>query len=112
MGYYTDYEISAQGEHADEAVTFLTEVCAGYDNWDDGCLQDAKWYDWNLDLKKASLEYPEVLFILDGIGEESPDIWRAWALDGRVEKVVATMIAQAPEWVPVSWSLNRKADRS
>jgi hypothetical protein len=112
MGYYTDYEISAQGEHADEAVRFLTEVCSGYLGWEDCSIQEVKWYSWESDLKKASLEYPKVLFILDGIGEESPDIWRAWALDGRVERVVASIVAQAPEWVPVSWSLDRKADRS
>jgi hypothetical protein len=112
MGYYTDYEISAQGEHADKAVTFLTEVCSGYLGWEDCSIQAVKWYSWKRDLERASLEYPKVLFILDGIGEESIDIWRAWALAGKVEIGVATIVIKAPEWVPASWSLNRKADRS
>ena len=110
MGYYTEFLISAHGPSADEAIDAL-QTTSGY-SWDGELLQDAKWYDWDKNLASVSAAFPDVLFILDGMGEENPDIWRAWAMAGRVEQVTATILAPQPDWVSGKHSLSRKADRS
>lgn len=46
----------------------------------------AKWYDCNKDVAAMSLEFPGVVFTLSGEGEESPDMWRAYFLEGGVQE--------------------------
>lgn len=33
--------------------------------------------------------YPDVIFIVEGIGEEFPDIWKAWTKNGKMYKAYA-----------------------
>jgi len=113
VAYYTDYSLEAFGPNGEEAIQFLKNKT--YYNWttDEGehTLCDVKWYNWRGDVTAASLAYPDVTFIIDGIGEEYPDIWRAYAKNGRVEKVVATIIISAPEWVHVNLGVLMLASR-
>jgi hypothetical protein len=41
------------------------------------------WYDHDKDMLKLSKEFPDILFTLDGNGEEWDDIWRAYYKNGR-----------------------------
>lgn len=91
MGYYTDYEITKASEEAEECLKELSVY-----GWDSDCLWDAKWYDWKEHLKEASTKYPDELIILDGVGEEYPDIWRAYAKGGKVEVVKAEITFKEP----------------
>ena len=110
MGYYTDFSLSVYGSASDEAMKAL-KAASGY-SWDDHQLYNSTWYDWDDHLSNVSASFPDVLFILDGAGEENPDLWRAWAMGGEVEQVIATITANQPDWVTGEHSLNRKADRS
>lgn len=51
-----------------------------------------KWYRHDGDMLSLSREFPEVLFILHGEGEEGGDLWRTYYLDGgsQREKAVIT----------------------
>lgn len=96
MGYYTDYTLETRGETATEAFDCIQEI-SGY-GWAGDELHQVKWYDWRDDLKNASNNYPEVLFILEGVGEEYPDIWTAYAKGGEIDVVPATISFDVPEW--------------
>lgn len=77
MGYYTRYDISNNSEDVREALV----IQSGY-----GCLESdsIKWYDWANDIKAVSLRYPGTEVHVSGEGEESGDIWKAFAKDGLV----------------------------
>jgi len=82
MGYYINYTIEQASQ---EEIWYLQEL-SGY-TWDGEELHDAKWYSWFEDLKNTSKEYPEAVIILSGVGEDSPDYWKAYAKGGEVEVV-------------------------
>ena len=109
MAYYTDFEAEAHGPDADSALYALKVSAYDFDDWEeDNRLMDAKWYSWESDLTRTSIEFPEVLFTLDGFGEDRGDIWRAWAKNGKVETTIATIVIPAPEWVPIQYGLKRE----
>ena len=49
--------------------------------FEDGC----KWYECNEDMITISKKFPNVLFQLDGNGEEDGDLWRNFFLNGNVQ---------------------------
>lgn len=51
----------------------------------------AKWYRHEDDMERLSLQFPSVIFQLDGCGEEGFDIWRMWFLNGESREVQATI---------------------
>ena len=53
------------------------------------CRQEGNWFDWENDLKEFSKQYPKVLFILYGEGEDNIDIWKAHIQNGKCKKVSA-----------------------
>ncbi len=54
----------------------------------------AKWYDWEDDMKFLSKALPDIVLHLKGIGEDHNDIWRAHFLNGKVQ------ICVIPEFDP------------
>jgi hypothetical protein len=44
-----------------------------------------KWYDHTEDMCRLSKEYPNVLFILTGKGEEPEDMWVKYFMNGKVQ---------------------------
>lgn len=83
MGYYTDFELTFEGNEVDEDVIAqdLTEIST-YD-WEDALILQAKWYDYHGDMIKLSQMYPNTLFRLQGDGEESGDQWVCYYQDGK-----------------------------
>ena len=57
-----------------------------------------KWYEHNDDMKKVSKKHPDVVFILDGEGEESGDVWRKFYKNGKV--AVWRPHIEPPEYTP------------
>lgn len=43
---------------------------------------NAKWYDWEEDMRILSSRFPEVTFTLHGSGEDSNDIWTCYFRNG------------------------------
>lgn len=91
MGYYTSFEISIEKHKSDidvEDTNFIKTVVKRLneisDYWfDEDLSQCIKWYDWETHMRQLSSEYPSVLFIVNGVGEEEGDIWRAYMTDGK-----------------------------
>jgi len=51
-----------------------------------------KWYDYNKHMLQLSLEFPNVTFVVEGIGEDQGDIWRATYKAGTVENKKAKIV--------------------
>ena len=85
MGYYTYFSLSYHGSPEDEKsiqefrvedddkefsnpwyINGILDECADH---------DYKWYDWEKDMRILASKFPNVLFILNGNGEELDDIW-------------------------------------
>lgn len=79
MGYYAFHKLTCDSEIYDQVEEAINEVV--------GCGQilenHVKWYCCRIDMKKVSKRFPGKLLQIDGEGEESGDIWRAYYLDGK-----------------------------
>lgn len=93
MGYYTDYslkiEIPGKKNKHDIIINDLDTITeysweeVGDKTYSPG--DSIKWYDHDSDLKTMSKmpRYKDAIFTLDGDGEESGDIWRAFYKNGK-----------------------------
>lgn len=90
MGYYTKYSLTIQDKFGidlkdtdlyEEIVSDLANRGIEYFLYGlDG--PRIKWHNHQEDLLKASIRYPDVRFVLKGIGEEYPDIWINYFVNG------------------------------
>lgn len=87
MGYYTYFSLSMQGKEEDiNKVISAAEALEDKDDnkdWKEGIRElvtfggiDAKWYNFEEDFIPFAKQFPDVLFIVDGSGEEEMDIWQ------------------------------------
>lgn len=80
MGYYTDFDISGNSEEIAEAI----EETSGYFGWYDRRI-NAKWYDWQNHCLKVSERFPEEIVVVEGVGEEHGDMWKAYFNNGKMQ---------------------------
>jgi len=91
MGYYTAYTINytiPEGKDRDKLSQELALKLSVINNdlyYAENCtIEDMieedvmKWYDHEEDMCKLSELFPDVLFTLEGNGEEQDDIWREY----------------------------------
>ena len=45
--------------------------------------EPTKWYDYEAEMLALSKKYPDVIFLLEGEGEETLDSWKDYFLNGR-----------------------------
>lgn len=57
--------------------------------------ENCKWYEYKEDLTKFSKKYPDVLFELEGKGEENDDMWILYVKDGKFQKEMAKIVFEA-----------------
>ncbi len=102
MGYYTSYTLKASGRH-EQIGALLEEYTSGYqwDDYVDSWCMNGKWYGHEDDMSALSAAFPDVLFTLEGEGEESGDIWKAYYLQSKSKKVQAeiSFADPGPEFV-------------
>ena len=111
MGYYTKFELHAVDVETGYPITTMEEdaiakrlwqLVGGSDRYTpkgiENCLdEEMKWYDHEADMTALSKEFPNILFVLDGVGEEFPDAWRKWFYNGAVEASYAEVVYPEPE---------------
>lgn len=92
MSYCTSYSLNFEGDRRGEYEKIMTALCEkgilGYalnDNLEP--YDKVKWYKHMEDMTEISKMFPSILFILDGIGEDNFDVWRAFFKNGDSEKV-------------------------
>lgn len=96
MGYYTYFSLSLIGDKED--IDEVTQAALSLDSDDDSlCYNegikelvttggiDAKWYSFENDFIPFARKFPKVLFIVDGSGEETDDIWQ-WRIKGELDE--------------------------
>lgn len=82
MGYYTTYTLQIHKD-PDNQFKDIMDKFGGIITPDllDG--YEDKWYDWEEDMIKISKSYPKVLFEIQGVGEETFDVWSCYFCNGK-----------------------------
>jgi len=86
MGYITDYTLEIQGTFDTQLLNKELDAITDY-NWEfykDNTyyLCDAKWYNFDDHILKLSVNHPELVFHLYGVGEDSEDRWVEYYWNG------------------------------
>ena len=111
MGYYTNFSLEIKPEQTKERElkimkAIMAKICdcspeAIADDEAEYCFYEAyKWYDHNKDMIEISKQFPDILFILDGTGEDHEDIWRTYYHNGKYEETYARIAFPMPK---VNW---------
>lgn len=88
MGYYTYYNLDIE-DATDEEASALNQIFEkndlpfDYYNGDRYWCGEGTWYDHHENMLSASIQYPHILFILTGEGEERNDNWRKYYRNGK-----------------------------
>lgn len=78
MGYYSEYTL----EVTEPRINHAEKLCATTG----ACFDEAvKWYDHEKDMREYSKKFPENLFILEGRGENSDDLWIKYFKNGKMQ---------------------------
>ena len=108
MGYYTHYTMNARtidGRSLTEGMEAaickrlleISDDAIFEGKTFDECLNDElKWYDHEHDLLELSKEFPEVVFALEGEGEDHDDLWRLYVHNGMRERIRARIVWDEP----------------
>ena len=101
MGYYTIFQLEVFGlgyrmsadeeEHTIKKARKMSEDLAYVVGDDGGSGDSSKWYDWDKNMKKISGSFPNVVFHLQGEGEEGGDLWHAYFCNGQIQKCKAVI---------------------
>jgi len=99
MGYYTRYSLKvlkSPTQHADNEEEVIADLRK--DEYVEACINEAgdcqderKWYDHDDTMKVFSKNYPNLIFELEGEGEESGDMWKKYYKDGKSQTCQAVI---------------------
>jgi len=116
VGYYTDFSLHIKDDvnktlmgddgtktrivnyikslgDSDYLKEFIDE-----DGFHDGNTMNAKWYEYEADMRKLSVAVPDVCFELHGEGEEQHDLWISYFLNGKMQRCEAKVSVVYPEF--------------
>lgn len=85
MGYYTYYNlgIDPSTEYSDE-LDISKHKEAIEDTYGGASFEEpVKWYSHERDMGEYSKKYPDIIFTLEGDGEDSDDMWKAYYRNGK-----------------------------
>jgi hypothetical protein len=92
MGYQTDFQLTFDATDDVVAEVFSALEKISRYRFDDWYLYGAKWYDHDRDMKTLSLAYPDILFTLEGKGDESDDLWISYYQNGKSQHCQAEIV--------------------
>ena len=109
MGYYTTYTLDIYDTElhkvdGDQLINLMAELVTHNDYIDyildtDGepTYNETKWYSHDQEMLELSAEFPDYLFYLIGVGEDSGDVWSTvyhtghrraeWQLDATIPTI-------------------------
>ena len=86
MGYYTWYTLDIIKDPDNQIDDFyeefdkLTGLANDLKKYDG---TEAKWYNWENDMKELSKKFSKMLFRISGDGEEQFDVWNCYFCNGK-----------------------------
>ncbi len=86
MGYYTRFKLTVTGETDIDIIgKFRDENDWAAHALDTGghSSDECKWYNCKEDIFEFSKKNPDILFLLEGEGEEAGDVWKFYARNGK-----------------------------
>jgi hypothetical protein len=92
MGYYTHFKIRATNPEAIRVLRKPDSYAEMAFDEDGDTVDSCKWYEHEEEIIEFSKLYPDVLFTLNGEGEESGDIWTKYFLNGKMQYERATIV--------------------
>ena len=115
MGYYTSYSLyvlntkkdNISNEELEKASASLFKKVFDYATFLPSASfewlfdEPLKWYDHCDDMIELAQEYPEMIFMLEGHGEDREDHWREYYQGDRYKRVVMHW-DPAPEWANIA----------
>lgn len=86
MGYYTRHQLTIiEGDnYTTDYEQEIAEVTQYFNCFED----EIKWYDQEKDMIKYSKKHPNTTFMIEGEGEDSGDIWRAYYKNGKMFRTI------------------------
>ena len=99
MGYETRFKLTALTNRNYSQRDYL-KVLAEIDprefspeahSFEDEFEEPRTWYNYKDDMKKLSLKFPDIYFLLYGAGEEQGDVWKAYFCNGKAQIIKATL---------------------
>jgi len=108
MGYITEYTLGIEQNDNNVAVDEINEfiqkerkvnkdfMYVFYEDleYNDAIYGEGKWYNFDEDMMKLSKAFPDVVFRLEGDGEESDDVWVTYYKDGKYQNAQRTVIIE------------------
>lgn len=91
MGYYTDYTVSCDSTNVNARKNIQDELDKNPYKPYMGERFNAKWYDHDTDMINISRKFPDVTFILDGLGEDDDTPWRTYYKNGGIQEATVTI---------------------
>lgn len=99
MGYETRFKLTALTDRNYSQRDYLKvlaeidlrEFSPEADSFEKEFEESRKWYNYEDDMKKLSLAFPDTYFLLYGVGEEQGDVWKAYFCNGKVQIIKATL---------------------
>lgn len=95
MGYYTYYTLKSEPNitNTKEFKNFFERIF-GYE-LDSALEEECTWYNHEEHMREVSKNFPEVLFMLTGEGEESTDMWRKYFFNSKMQYCEAIITYEA-----------------
>mgnify|MGYP000905669934 CR=1 FL=1 len=90
MGYYTRHKLEIVS--GDDFVTDYEQEITDIKDYSSLFDDEIKWCDCEEDMKAYSKNHPNVVFCINGEGEESRDIWKAYFQNGKMFKTKAKLM--------------------
>lgn len=104
MSYMTSYYLSATRAGVDVTEAILPSLITktGMDARHFDGDKEAKWFDSDEDMQAISVQFPDVVFRLHGVGESASDVWVNWYRGGSVQRW--HLDVDLPDGPPLPWS--------
>lgn len=93
MGYYTRHELTVSEGLIQEHVEQISLISGDGQDLFDG--ETVKWYSHEKDMRAHSINWPELMFTLEGEGEEAGDIWVEYYKNGKMQRCSAKITFDA-----------------
>lgn len=91
MGYMTRFSLEVEGDNGLLTINEWKNRVAISTSYGSVWIfeDEVKWYEHESDMLNFSKRHPDLIFILNGVGEYDNDIWRKYFKNGKIQRALA-----------------------